>query len=65
MSQSRLARALDSRLQEEISRETTQLAAGSATDHADYKRRVGTIAGFRSALVILDEVEREIDGEGV
>lgn len=65
MSQSRLARALDARLQEEVSRETAQLAAGSAIDHADYKRRVGVIAGYRRALVILDEAERDIDGEGV
>lgn len=65
MSQSRLSRALDARLQEEISRETSQLAAGSALDFADYKRRVGVVAGFRRALVILDEAERDIEGEGM
>lgn len=44
---------------DEIANRMTQLAAGTATDYADYKQRVGEIAAFNTVLAMCDQIEEQ------
>lgn len=55
----RTVRNLADRFRKRIAELSAQVAAGTAQDWADYRRRVGEIQGLTEALTILQEVEKE------
>lgn len=55
-------RILTQTLEREISDETGHLAGGLAKDYADYKERVGKIAGLNTALTFIETVRKELVG---
>ena len=58
-----VARSLRSRLQEAQAALAGQVAAGLAQDWADYKYRVGRIAGIQEAIDLCSEVEHDLRGQ--
>jgi hypothetical protein len=50
------------RIQSAIDDNRLQLSGGYATDWADYKRRVGFLAGMEHAIAMLAESEKENSG---
>lgn len=60
---SRFHTLLRIRLQELIDSRSTSVIDGSVQDYASYKYHVGYIAGLRDALILCDDVEREMSGD--
>ncbi len=48
------------RIAEEIETRTVTLTSGSVSNHEQYRRIAGEIAGLRDALVALDEAYRQM-----
>lgn len=53
-------RVLEGFLAEDIAEATTQISSGSCADYAEYKYRVGFLAGLRKVIDTLDEAETEV-----
>lgn len=58
----RFHRAFSARMAETIAEAQTALVEGTASDFADYRHRVGRLAGMREALDTAREVERMLMG---
>lgn len=51
--------ALHRMISEEIATRMTNLAAGNASDYADYQKRVGEIAAFNTVQSMCDQIEEQ------
>ena len=58
-----VARSLRAKLKERQTALVIQVATGAAEDWGDYKERVGVIKGYKEAIDLAEQVERDYSGD--
>lgn len=53
---------LVNKLADEINNRATILAQGGAKDYSEYKENVGFLDGLKFAMLLVDEINKEITG---
>lgn len=61
MAESRVARLLIKRLEEELKKNMESLAEGAAVDFPAYKDMVGYMRGLRDASALCEEIDKGIE----
>ena len=58
----RFYREITEKISGELEKLAAELIAGKATDHSDYKGRIGRIKGLQEALALAQEVQKDVLG---